>query len=70
MADDPAVRSVLEDLELVLAQIALLAAPDVDPDRVRSELDLIARGVAETGVRSRIHSVLPSVDRGLAAADD
>ncbi len=70
VSDDPAVRGVLEDLELVLAQIALLAAPDVDAARVRSELDLIARGVDETGVRSRIHSVLPSVDRGLAAADD
>lgn len=70
VSNDPAVRSVLEDLEIVLAQIALLAAPDVDAARVRSELDLIARGLSETGVRARIHSVLPSVDRGLAAADD
>ncbi|MEK9500451.1 hypothetical protein WI372_05640 [Gemmatimonadota bacterium DH-20] len=66
---DPAVRRVLEDLEIVLAQIALLGS-DVDPARARSELDLIAEGLRNNGVRGRIHSVLPSVSRSYAAADD
>ncbi len=69
-SNDPAVRGVLEDLELVLAQIALLADPRATPERLRGELELIALGVAEGGVRARLQSVLPSVDRMHASADD
>lgn len=69
VGEDPAVRRVLEDLEIVLAQIALLGG-DVDPQRARDELDLIAAGLRDNGVRGRIQSVLPSVSRSYAAADD
>ncbi len=70
VADEPEVRSVLEDLEIVLAQIAFLGDPGVDSERLRSELDLISQGVSEGGVRTRIRSVLPSMMPRLSAADD
>lgn len=70
VADEPAVREVLEDLELVLAQITLLGAPSYDQDRLTSELNMIAEGLNEGGVRTRIRSVLPSVAPQLSAADD
>lgn len=70
VAGEAPVREVLEDLELVLAQVALLADPGGTPDRLRSELQLIARGVADGGVRSRLRTVLPSFDHVPLAADD
>jgi hypothetical protein len=70
VADEPEVRGVLEDLEIVLAQIALLGDPGFDTERMRSELDLISRGVTDAGVRARIRSVLPSMMPRLSAADD
>lgn len=69
MGEDPSVRRVLEELEIVLAQIALLGG-EMDPQRARDELDLIADGLRGSGVRGRIQSVLPSVSRSYAAADD
>jgi hypothetical protein len=70
VSDDPGVRDVLEDLEIVLAQIAFLGDPEFDTQRLRSELDLIAQGVTEGGVRAKIRSVLPSMVPQLSAADD
>lgn len=70
VAEEPEVRGVLEDLEIVLAQIALLGDPGFDAERLRSELDLISKGVTEGGVRTRIRSVLPSMVPRLFAADD
>lgn len=70
VADEPEVRRVLEDLEIVLAQIALLGDPGFDTERMSSELDLISQGVTDAGVRARIRSVLPSMMPRLSAADD
>lgn len=69
VSGDLAMRAVLEDLEMVLAQIAVLGSDGVDAERARNELDLIAAGLQEIGVQSRIQSVLPSMNRGFAADD-
>jgi len=70
VSDDPGVRGVLEDLEILLSQIAFLGDSGFDNDRLKSELDLIAQGVSDGGVRRRIRSVLPSMMPQLSAADD
>jgi hypothetical protein len=59
-ADDPALRELLEDLELILAQVAVLDQGDgVTDDRAREELEIIARGLEQREVLSRIQAVLP-----------
>ena len=54
--DDPLVRSLLLDLELVLVQIALLRA---DPSN-RAELDLITRGMEQRGVLTKLRTAIPA----------
>lgn len=70
VADDPLVRPLLEDLEILLAEVALLG-PGLDPARARGELTLIAGGVQEGAVRQRIRSGLLAIggDPALAADD-
>ncbi len=67
---EPSLRLLLEDLEVILAQVTLLADPAVDASRVREELDLIARGVEQAGLRGRIQTALPGIGAGLAQSDD
>jgi hypothetical protein len=50
-AQDPKMRSLLEDLELVLVQIARLRG-----ERTRSDLDLIHQAVEQGDVLSRLNS--------------
>lgn len=58
---DPAMRDLLEDLELVLVQIVGVSQADGgDEARVREELTLALRGLEERDVLSRIQAVLPS----------
>lgn len=60
-AADPAMRALLEDLELVLAQVALLSDRErVGEVRGREELRLIARGVDSRELLPRIHAALPA----------
>ncbi len=60
-ADDPALRALLEDLELVLVQIVGVADADgSDEVRARSELTLALDGIEEREVLPRIHAVLPA----------
>lgn len=66
---DPALRRLLEELEVVLAQVAVLSDPAVDDARRRSELELLARGLDEGGVRSRLRASLPALEEGLARTD-
>ncbi|MFZ5624628.1 MAG: hypothetical protein ACOY71_09405, partial [Gemmatimonadota bacterium] len=54
-ADDPKARVLLEDLELVLAQIAQLPA-----ESGRGELELIQSGIDQVGVLSRLRTAVPS----------
>lgn len=52
---DSRLRYLLQDLEIVLAQIATFDSTDR-----RNELDLIADGIAQTQLRSRIRSAIPA----------
>ncbi|MGH7562349.1 MAG: hypothetical protein ACRENB_15170 [Gemmatimonadales bacterium] len=52
---DPRLHRLLEDLEIVLAQIATFDSTDR-----RNELDLIADGIAETQLRARLKSAIPA----------
>jgi hypothetical protein len=54
-AIDPATRLLLEDLELVLAEIAQLAPRPNSPD-----LDLINEGLERGAVMSRLRTAVPS----------
>ena len=60
-AADPKVRALLEDLELVLAQVAHL-----EPDRGRIELELIAQALEQRDLLPRLTSAVA----GSAGADD
>ncbi len=59
--DDPALRQLLEDLELVLVQVVGVAelAPG-DEARARSELTLALEGLQEREVLPRIQAVTPA----------
>lgn len=54
-ASDKRTRLLLQDLELVLAQIAQLSPRPASPD-----LDLITEGLEDTGVMSRLRTAVPS----------
>ena len=53
----PAFRELMEDLELVLAQVVSVAeGGQVDADRTRTELDLALRGMEDREVMTRIQA--------------
>lgn len=52
---EPRTRKLLEDLELVLAQIATL-----DPRQKSQDRDLIADGLAQSHLRTRIRNAIPA----------
>jgi hypothetical protein len=52
---DAGTRKLLEDLELVLVQIAAL-----NPDDRHEELDFIADGLAQSHLRSRVSNAIPA----------
>ena len=52
---DPRTRQLLEDLELVLTQIATL-----DPNDRREDLDFIADGLAHSHLRTRLRNAIPA----------
>ena len=54
-ATDIRTRLLLQDLELVLAQIAQLSGPPSSPD-----LDFITNGLDDSGVMSRLRTAVPS----------
>jgi hypothetical protein len=53
--DDPRTRKLLEDLELVLVQIATL-----NPRDRREELDFIADGLSQNHLRTRLRNAIPT----------
>jgi len=58
---DPAMRELLEDLELVLVQIVGVSkVAGEDESRVREELTLALQGMDQREVLSRIQAVVPS----------
>jgi hypothetical protein len=57
---DPAMRELLEDLELVLMQIVGVSRVDqADEPRMREELTLALEGIEQREVLSRIQAVVP-----------
>jgi hypothetical protein len=70
VADDPSVRELLEDLEIVLAQVALLGDPSLDDERRAEELELLTAGLEQGDVRDRIRAALPRMDPVRLMADD
>jgi hypothetical protein len=58
---EPAMRELLEDLELVLAQIVRVAEVEgVDQARARNEMNLALRGLDDRDVLPRIQAVVPA----------
>jgi hypothetical protein len=55
-ADDPQLRILLQDLELVLAQVTQLP----DEPRQRTELDLINESLTQRGVLARLRAATPA----------
>lgn len=53
--DDPRTRILLEDLELILVQIATL-----NPKDRREDLDFIADGLAQNQLRTRLRNAIPA----------
>ena len=58
-ADDPRLRTLLEDLELVLAQIAALPLRS-DTDAANTEVDLARRAVEEKQLLPRMQTLAPA----------
>lgn len=58
-ADDPALRALLEDLELVLAGITHLRTGGA-PARSQEELDLVKESIEQGGVLPRLRTAIPS----------
>ena len=59
-SSDPELKTLLEDLELILAQISLLGEDDVAGARGPEELQLIAQGIETQDVLPRIQAALPA----------
>lgn len=62
---DPQVRSLLEDLELVLLQTTLVGAGTLEGPRAREELDLLRQGMDDKDVLTRIQAVVPGSQAGI-----
>ena len=54
-ADDPQMKALLQDLELVLAQIARLSA-----EHGQKEVNLIVQGLNQSGVMVRLRAAIPA----------
>jgi hypothetical protein len=61
---DPQVRSLLEDLELILLQTSLVGDSQVAGPRAEEELELLRQGMDDKDVITRIQAVLPTVGTG------
>lgn len=59
-ADDPGIGALLEDLELILVQLARLSAGEGEIERNRREMELIAKGMEGRDMLLRIQAVTPA----------
>lgn len=66
LAEDPQLRGLLDDLELVLAQVAQLEPAARGTD----DLDLITDGLNQRGVLPRLRSAIPAGPAALGARGD
>ena len=62
---DPQLRSLLEDLELVLLQASLIGAGELEGPRAREELELLRQGMESKDVLTRIQAVVPGTASGI-----
>jgi hypothetical protein len=63
--EDREIRALLEDLELVLAQIVgVTEGGTTDGSRARTELDLAVRGLENGEMLSRIQAAIPARQSG------
>ena len=63
--DDPALRELLDDLELVLVQIVRLSGAALEP----AERELIDRSLREADLLPRIRSTVPADDMSIGSDD-
>ena len=58
-SEDPLMLALLEDLEVILIQVARLSSSQFDDGTSVSELELITEGLTDNNMMLRIRSVLP-----------
>ena len=59
-SEDPVIGKLLQDLEVILMQVAGLSSGGQDGARDREELDMITQGLDDQNMMLRIRSVIPS----------
>ncbi len=59
-SEDPVIGELLQDLEVILMQVAGLSSGGQDAARDREELDMITQGLDDQNMMLRIRSVIPS----------
>ncbi len=66
-AEDPVIRQLLGDLEIILIQVAGLSSTGQDLARDREELEMITEGLEDQDMMLRIRSAIPTgtVQRGI-----
>jgi len=62
--DEVPLRTLLEDLELLLSQVVILHDGEMDPARRGEEMRLLSDGMRSGGVLSRIQAALPLMESG------
>lgn len=67
--EQPRLRLLLEDLEMLLTQVALLDHDGMDEGRRAEELELLAEGLRGGDVMGRIQTVLPAMGTEHRGAD-
>ena len=67
VVEDPVIRQLLDDLELILIQVAGLSSAGPDSAHDREELEMITEGLADQDMMLRIRSAIPTgiIQRGL-----
>lgn len=65
--EDPVIRQLLDDLELILIQVAGLSSSELDVARDREELQMITEGLQDQDIMLRIRSAVPAgtIQRGI-----
>ena len=56
----PEMRLLLEDLELILVQVTLVAGGELSPDRRREEMNLLNEDLEDQNVMPRLRAVVPA----------
>lgn len=59
-ADDPVINGLLQDLELILMQVAGLDSADQSRARGREELDMITQGLEDQNMMLRLRAAIPA----------